>query len=229
MVLLIISIYILSRVVIGYNLLESGSIGGYPSYSEYKEILLNIYNTYPDIVRIGNVTNLSSGETIPYIKLSIDTNYSSKGGILITAAMNTLQPLASAQVLYNVMRLLEERDEKYARTILKQSEIWYIIYRAVPIINIRAYQEFTNQYLETHKFVGIYKNLQTECEEDSRLNGIHLNRNFPYAWNLTNIENSTDPCSNFYQGSYPLEAEETAGIVSFIEDKEITMWIHYDG
>lgn len=124
MVLLIISIYILTRDVIGYNLLESGSIGGYPSYSEYNHILLNIYNSYPEIVRLGNVTNLSSGEAIPYIHLSIDTNYSAKGGILITAAMNTLQPLATAQVLYNIIRLLEERDEKYARTILKQSEIW---------------------------------------------------------------------------------------------------------
>ena len=73
MVLFIIGIFVSYGAVFGDDVNDKGSLGGYHTYSELQDILQDYYVHYPDIVTIGNLTTLPSGEAINYIKLTIDS------------------------------------------------------------------------------------------------------------------------------------------------------------
>ena len=208
--------------------LEEGSVGGYLSYTDVLGMIKNLELTYPDIVSSGSIGKSTQEREIPYLKLSLPSNISSgdvsnKGNLLISAGMYTSQPLAVSQALYNVQVLLRDLDTVDMRMLLKKTNIWVI-----PMINVDSFEVFASHYESDEEFLVLTKNQLETCERAEHLNGINLNRNFEVNWE-EDLEASKNGCDKNYKGTSPFSASETAAIRDFVEEKEIQVWIDYDG
>jgi carboxypeptidase T len=205
-----------------------GSVGGYLSYMDVLGMIQMLELTYPDIVSSGSIGKSTQDREIPYLKLSIPSNLSSdgvsnKGNLLISAGMYTAQPLAISQALYNVQFLLQDLDTVDMRMLLKKTDIWVI-----PMINVDSFEVFAFHYESDEEFLALNKNQQKTCDRADHLNGINLNRNFGVNWE-EDLEASKNGCDKNYKGASPFSASETAAIRDFVEEKDIHIWIDYDG
>ena len=212
----------------GVSDINKGSLGGYFTYKEVLQMIETLQQDYPDLISTGFIGETDQGRSIPYLKLSMQSNYnlgdvSLKGNLLISAGMYTSQPLSVSQSLYNIQSFIKDLDTVDIRMVLKKTNIW-----VVPMINIDSFELFAQHYSSEEEFIALYKNQAKTCDDDSDKNGINLNRNFESSWK-EDLDATSDGCDKSYKGDRPFQANETSAIREFISDKEISIWIDYDG
>ncbi|MGI8574097.1 MAG: M14 family zinc carboxypeptidase, partial [Egibacteraceae bacterium] len=97
--------------------------------------------------------------------------------------------------------LLENRNSRRIRRLLATTELWF-----VPVANPDGY-DYT--FTEGNRLWR--KNLRDNDDdgEITGLDGVDLNRNFPYRWGWDNEGSSPEPSSQVYRGTGPASEPET--------------------
>ncbi|CAG9310594.1 unnamed protein product [Blepharisma stoltei] len=215
-------IYFLSALKFFASAFGDGSLDGYFTYSEIISFMQNLTSTFPGLARSGTIGKTYNGEDIHYLQLSTTSGLSQdqKTGIVITAAQFAGYPQGVSQVMFTAQEFSNSySSDPNATFILSVSNIWLI-----PVINVDGYKNIENVYRESKSFDVNLKNLNTSgCSTGG---GVNLDRNWGYKWD--HGESSNDPCDPTYHGWNAFSEPETSALRSFIEDKNITLWVHYD-
>jgi hypothetical protein len=193
-----------------------GSLDGFFSYSDIKTWTSLAASRNSSIVYAGSIGTSSDGLEIPYVRLSSSDNKLSKVDVLISAGTSTA-PLHASLVVYFFNDILQAEGLEY---LLATRNFWF-----VPVINADSYSLMGTTFNSSSNYTFFTKNRQSSDCNSTAQQGINLDRNFPYEWNLT----TSDGCRDEYAGPSAQSAAEVKSILTFISKLSLKAWIHFDG
>lgn len=213
------------------NLLMSGSVQGYLTYSEfwaYWEQLRKSYPTYfSKKIQIGN-----SWERRPMWGFYFGENvhegqkyHAERNIVFITALHHAREPLTVTMVLFMMISILRERGvcgQAESDTALK----WKLFFRNnifffIPFVNPDSYlfieQYYNNPNTELRdKAMMVRKNRNVDESCSKFTGGVDLNRNYSFKFALDEKGSSSNPCEEDYRGVHPFSEPETQAVRNFV-------------
>ncbi|WP_102348474.1 M14 family metallopeptidase [Bacillus sp. Marseille-P3661] len=200
------------------------------TYDSLTEDMVELSQTYPELISYKSLTTTEYGRNIWAIKLG-----HGETSILLNGAHHAREWLTSALLMkmietyadaYKTKQTIEHLDPN----ILNGISIWF-----VPMVNPDGVtlQQFGihafPRYLHT-ELLKMNKRSVNFKRWKANLNGIDLNRQYPANWeNIKGV--SKKPSYQFYKGSSPLEAKEVKALVDFTYEikPEIAVSYHSSG
>jgi len=205
---------------VNYN---SGSMGGYLTYSEMLQELDDMKRLYPSLITTRN--NISTFETaqgrgIQYVKISDNpsTDESSvEPQMLYTAIHHAREPLSLQETIFYMWYLLENYEsDAEIKAIVENTELFF-----VPCINPDGYihNETTNP-----NGGGMWRKNR---KNNGNSRGVDNNRNYGYVnssgnetWNTIG---TSGPNGDTYAGSAPFSEPENQAIRWLVEQNNFKM------
>ena len=184
--------------------ISSGSISGYPSYTEANDILNFFLFQYPHLLTRESIgKSFEDREIFAYRLFRQSTPpIMSVPRLLVTSLLHGREPVTLSLALTTMGTLLEESAANVSDIVYLTStrELYF-----VPFMNPDAYA------LSSADGSFVYrKNRRPTCPDHPENSGIDLNRNFDYHW-----EKVADPCTLEYAGTAPFSEPETQALRDF--------------
>jgi hypothetical protein len=194
------------------------TINGYDCLRTVKgtnETMIALKNDFPDLVAIMDIGYSyrvqdpipgETGYTIRLVKITSPQGISEKAKVFVVAGVHARE-YAPPEI---VLRFAEKLAEGYGKDadiswILDHVEIYVL-----PIANPDA-----RQIAETVQDFSGRKNRHFSGCSESSLDGVDLNRNFPFKYSEAGT--SDDPCAENFRGSNELSEVESKAIFDFAE------------
>ena len=145
--------------------------------------------------------------------------------LLITGMHHGREPLgmhAALSFVHWIVAASEAGSTAYAAQ-LRHAAIW-----VVPCVNPDAYQYNLDHF--TSRKIMARKNVRHTCDESHasyEAQGVDLNRNYDFAWDINNQGSSPDPCAEDYRGTAPFSEPETLAIKNFVESRHFSIALNW--
>lgn len=195
---------------------NSGSMGGFLTYSEMLQELDDMATLYPNLISVKQgISNFSTeeGRPIYWVRMSDNPNSNeAEPEMLYTAIHHAKEPASLQQTIFYMWYLLENygtNDEVQA--ILNNTELYFI-----PCINPDGYiyNETTNP-----NGGGLWrKNRRDNLDGEY---GVDLNRNYSFQWGGAGTSSNTN--NDVYHGPNSFSEVETQAIKWFCEQHDFKM------
>ena len=195
---------------------DYGSMGGYYTYEEIIEHLIDLNIEYPNLVSdLQYLGESHEGRPIYAIKLSDNPNVDEgEPEVLYTGLHHAREPMSYMNLFYYMYWLVENYgSDAEATALLNNREMWFI-----PMVNPDGL--VYNQEINSNGGGMQRKNHRNTCssnDDQYDWDGIDLNRNYGYQWAYDDEGSSPDPCSQTYRGTGPFSEPETQIIRDFVE------------
>ena len=170
------------------------------------EAMFDLESDYPDLVTIQSIGKSHLGADIYSMKISADSEASSKGVVLLTSGLHARE-YAPPELL---MRFAESLVGNYdavsdTKWILERTEIHIVLY-----VNPDGRRK-----AEVQPGTSWRKNVNPGASScSSNKIGVDINRNFDFLWGNTNGA-SSNPCASDYMGPYKQSEPETIALVEY--------------
>lgn len=142
-----------------------------------------------------------------------DKVFKDKPNILIIGQIHSEEPIG----LEISLKFIEFLTENKSHNLLK-SYNFYII----PTLNPEGFSLVNGGISNFHR--KNKKDTNKNGQFDIVIDGVDLNRNFPFNWN---IDENTCPENRYYAGEYPASEIEVQSLISFFEENHIFLTINY--
>ena len=192
--------------------IDSGSINGYFSLSEIRDLLTNYSLANPSLI-LESIGTTYFNETIPALKFL--SPHSPR--ILVVGGHHARELVSITQVLYSLDYLVQSlsKGEKL------EKEIWF-----VPILNVDGFQMICDHFNTTGEILEIRKNIRPGgC--NIQHDGVDLNRNYGYKWGYDNIGSSNNACDEDFRGESAFSELETQAIRELVKIQDFAAVISY--
>jgi len=198
------------------NVLSSGPVKGYASWSQVVELFDRFIQWYPSLLKHISIGKSVEGRDLHVwvvgahpegggsdgVSNATDAGAGGVPEVLLTGEHHAREPLSLTTVVYYVGRLLQNymRGERYARYVLHNRVIY-----TLPFVNPDGYV-----YIEEHpdKARVVRKNRRPTCSNDPALGGVDINRNYDWKWQ----QDESKKCDEEYSGEAPFSEPETQAI-----------------
>ena len=185
------------------------------------ERLLNTWHRdYPDVTRLETIGISHSGRPIYALAISSGPkdSWTTKRSVLLNGAHHGNEPMSVEFVLDAAQRLLRSQTEKdgFAAPILKDTVVW-----VVPVVN----PDGLHRFLEVSSHLG-RKNGREHgpMKGPDRVDGVDLNRNYPFKWGALGNRGSKPWKSSVYYRGPSAGSEPEVQAMMRLADKERFDW-----
>lgn len=204
-----------------------GQINKYPLDTDYhknKDILNSINKwskAYPSVF-YSEVIGYSSNDKLPMRSFKISFNPQEKQfdkpSILIIGQIHASEPLG-VEICMGFAEYLLKNYQKNERI---KSLLRAYSFHFIPTLNPEGFEVVSSGAYANHR-----KN-KTDTNANKRfdrgIDGVDLNRNFPFNWNNETQSLSTDP---YYAGPNPASESETIAIMDYMRRKRFYLTVNY--
>lgn len=190
------------------DVLDHGSMTGFPSYSEASVMLDHWVVEFPDVLYKERIGASYQERNIYAYVLGARRGKGNVGvapaQVLITSLMHAREPAGLTTVLYFLGRMLElyDKQDPEALYVVQSREIWI-----VPFVNPDGY--LANEVSLDRM---IRKNQRPTCSGRPEESGVDINRNFGVHWRA-----AYPNCTEEYEGTEPFSEPETQAIKHVVE------------
>ncbi len=207
---------------------KPGTMGGYFTYKEMLDILDSMAVRYPLLISkrtdIDTITTHQNNRLF-YIKLSDNVMQEEIGEpkVLYTALHHAREPNGLSQMIFYVWYLLENYGSDPTVTkIVNQTQLYF-----VPCVNPDGYQQ--NQV--TNPAGGGLWRKNMWKDEEGKLKGVDLNRNYGHYWGYDDVGSSNNPNSQTFRGKSGFSEPETRSLrnLCLVHDFKIALNYHTFG
>jgi murein tripeptide amidase MpaA len=194
---------------------HSGINGQFYSYKEVVAELMNLEQTFPDIVQVVDIGDSFQNRDIYAIKLSDNVITNEDEAEVVFLGCHHAREWIAVDVPIRIARRLATgyASDDRIRSLLDRSEVWI-----VPIVNPDG--------LEYSIYVYRYWRKNRRMNADGSY-GVDLNRNYSYQWGYDNIGSSSNPVSNTYRGTAPFSEPETRAVRDFVQAHDFQVLISF--
>lgn len=187
-----------------------------------EEAMRSLADAYPDITKLVTFGQSVQGEDLLAIKVSANADRGRDGRKPVVMYVS-LQHAREWIVGEVNLRLLHYYLENYGvddtvTDIVDDNELWFVL-----VANPDGYDyTFTDDRLWR-------KNLADNDGdgEITTVDGVDLNRNWPFRWGYDNEGSSDDPTSATYRGPSPASEPETQAMMDLVERLDPAFFINY--
>lgn len=187
-----------------------GSMGGYYTLQEVKNVLDSMHKKYPNLVsqrmQAGGLNSIE-GRPLLYVRISKDpNNVQAVPKLFYNALIHAREPMGMQQLIFFMWYLLEN----YATS----AEVKYLVdnleFYFLPVMNPDGYEY---NYASYPSGGGMWR--KNRRDNGGGAFGVDLNRNFGYEWGYDNNGSSPDPTNETYRGTGGFSEPETQTISEF--------------
>ncbi|MGZ3919132.1 MAG: M14 family zinc carboxypeptidase [Bacteroidia bacterium] len=191
-----------------------GSMGGFFTWNEMKQILDSMVLLYPNLISIKQPLSQQSieGRDIYYVRMSDNPNTDEpEPEVLYTALHHAREPASLSQLIFYMWYLLENyATDPDVQATLNNTELYF-----VPCVNPDGY--VYNQTTNPNGG-GMWR-------KNRRLNagstyGVDLNRNYGYNWGYDNVGSSPTSSSDTYRGTAGFSEPEIQAMRDFCNSRQ---------
>lgn len=201
-----------------------GSMAGYFTYEEMIIILEWMQNQYPGLIsKLDTISNIKThdGNVIHYLKVSDNPNVKeiNEPQVLYTALHHAREPNSLSQMIFYLWYLLENYNkDPEIKYLVDNTEMYFI-----PCVNPDGY--IIN---ETNKpdGGGMWRK-NGKKDDEGKLKGVDLNRNYGYKWGYDNQGSSTNVNSETYRGTEGFSEPETQAVRELCVDNKFLLTLNY--
>jgi len=195
---------------------NSGSMGGFLTYSQMLQELDDMANLYPNLITIKQpISNFSTVEGRPIFWVKISDNPSideTEPEILYTAVHHAREPGSLQQTIFYMWYLLENYNSSdEVQALINNTEMYF-----VPCVNPDGY--IYNETTDPSGGGMWRKNRRDNLDGNF---GVDLNRNYGYQWGGAGT--STNTSSDVYLGTSAFSEVETQAMKWFCEQHNFKM------
>ena len=202
--------------------LDQGIMDGYLSIDEAYNYMKELCIKYPSLVSPLELGLTFGKHLIKGLKITNHLSTEDKGIVIISAGQIGGIPISTTAALYTASRFLASNSINEKELSLNTTEIYIF-----PLMNPDGYFYSQSLHYAGNRFVQVLKNTNfTDCL-NLHSNGVRLNRNWGYMWNITGVS-SPYGCNNTYPGTNAFSEIETYSLKNFFEGKTISAWLHYE-
>lgn len=190
-----------------------GSMGGYFTWNEMKQILDSMALLYPNLITVKQALSPQSieGRDIFYVKISDNPNADeSEPEVLYTALHHAREAASLSQLIFYMWYLLENYSTNPdIQATVNSTEMFF-----VPCVNPDGYV-----YNQTTNPNGGGMWRKNRRNNGSNF-GVDLNRNYGNHWGYDNIGSSATSSSDTYRGTGPFSEPETQAVRDFCNSRQ---------
>lgn len=190
---------------------------GFAVDASYKDVwmvedLLWAYHLqHPDITRIYELGRSRQGRPILAIRVTDNPDRDEDELAVLLNGGAHGHELLSVDYAFDALRqLLEQRTEPRVRRWIEELDLW-----VVPMVSPDG--NWTLLRTLNARKVGRRNGMDSDrdCVFEPRVDGVDLNRNYPFGWGILGEEgSSSDPASPYYRGEEPASEPETRALVA---------------
>ncbi|MCW3076872.1 MAG: Carboxypeptidase [Bacteroidetes bacterium] len=191
-----------------------GSMGGFFTWNEMKQILDSMALLYPNLISVKQPLSPQSieGRDIYYVRMSDNPNTDeAEPELLYSALHHAREPASLSQLIFYMWYLLENyATDPDVKATLDNTELYF-----VPCVNPDGY--VYNQTTNPNGG-GMWR-------KNRRINGggsfgVDINRNYGYNWGYDNIGSSPTGSSDTYRGTAGFSEPETQAMRNFCNSRQ---------
>ncbi len=182
-----------------------GTMGGYFRYQEMLDIVDQMAQMYPNLVKARQPITTSytthEGRPVYWLKISDNPNVDeAEPELLYDGVHHAREPNSKSQLLFYMWYLLENYDnDPEVKYLVDNTEMYF-----VPCLNPDGYI-----YNETTNPDGGGMWRKNRKDNGDGTFGVDLNRNYGYQWGFDNAGSSPNTNSQTYRGTAPFSEPET--------------------
>ncbi len=190
---------------------QPGTMGGYFRYQEMLDIVDQMAQQYPNIVKakqpISSVVTTHEGRPIYWLKISDNPSQDeAEPELLYTGVHHAREPNSLSQMIFYMWYLLEHYEtDPEVKYLVDNTEMYF-----VPCLNPDGYV-----YNETTNPDGGGFWRKNRRDNGDGTFGVDLNRNYGYEWGFDDSGSSPNTNSQTYRGPSPFSEPETQMIRDF--------------
>jgi len=191
-----------------------GSMGGYFTWNEMKQILDSMALLYPNLITVKQALTPQSieGRDIFYVKISdnptVDEN---EPELLYTALHHAREAASLSQLIFYMWYLLENyATNPDVQATLNNTELYFI-----PCVNPDGYV-----YNQTTNPNGGGMWRKNRRNNGGGTFGVDLNRNYGHNWGYDNVGSSPTSSSDTYRGTAGFSEPETQAVRDFCNNRQ---------
>ncbi len=195
-----------------------GSMAGYPTISEYLQMLDTLSYFYPGLVKEKeSIGKTFEKRDIYLLRVTNQAVQRDKKKVLITGLHHAREGCSLTAPLYYLCNLLQNYGEDSLSTfILDNRELFFVL-----MVNPDgyAYNERTNP-----EGFGMWRKNRTPFSGEY---GVDLNRNYSYYWGYDDNGSSPSPWYDTHRGPHPFSEEETKAVKNLCETNSFSIALNY--
>ena len=197
-----------------------GTMGGYFTWNEMKQILDSMVLLYPNLItaKIPLSQQSIEGRDIYYLKISDNPNVDeAEPELLYSALHHAREPASLSQLIFYMWYLLENyATDPDVKATLDNTELFF-----VPCVNPDGY--VYNQ--TTNPNGGGMWRKNRRVNGDATI-GVDLNRNYGYNWGFDNTGSSPTTSNDTYRGTSGFSEPETQSMRNFCNSRQFVTAIN---
>uniref|UniRef100_V5GJF2 Zinc carboxypeptidase A 1 n=1 Tax=Anoplophora glabripennis TaxID=217634 RepID=V5GJF2_ANOGL len=171
----------------------------YHTLSEINEWLVNLRDTYPEVVTLIEVNATYEGRTILGVKVQYPTSNVSQS-VFVESTIHAREWITSATTTYILNELLTSTNTTISE--LARKHVWYFF----PVFNPDGFQF-------SHTTDRMWR--KTRVPHSVLCIGADPNRNWDYHWGAAGTSNS--PCTEIYRGPEPFSEPSCRVMSEYID------------
>lgn len=192
---------------------QGKSLEGYHSSTEVQESLEATARAYPALTKLIEIGKTSRGRPIPAIIISAQPEDTSKPVVLFNS-MHHARELMTTEVTLHIIKVLTEGFGQDSEVSTWLNSMRIVV---VPQVNPDG-----NDLV--HQGNNMWR--KNAWEDNGRLTGVDLNRNYPAFWNSCNGSSGTKSSAT-YRGPTPASEPETQALINLVRSMRPVMDISY--
>ncbi len=202
---------------------NTGSMGGYLTYSELLSELDDMRNLFPNLITAKtpiSTTLTHENREIYWLRISDnpDVDENEEPEVLYVSLIHAREPGSMQQMVFFMWYILENYStDPEIKNLLDNTELYFI-----PCLNPDGYiyNELTNP-----NGAGFWRKNRRDNGDGTF--GVDINRNFGYKWGNDDNGSSPNSGSEIYRGPAPFSEPESQNLKTFIEQREFKIALNY--
>ncbi len=193
-------------------------MGGYHTYGEAVDIMNQLVNDYPSIIKMENIGAGHNGNIIWALKVSDNVHVEeNEPEVLYTGITHAREPISLEICLdFAAWLVTNYGSDPTATNLVNNRQIWFI-----PIINPDGY-EYNRQ--TNPNGGGMWRKNR---RNNGGSYGVDNNRNYTFQWGYDDYGSSPSPSSETYRGPSAGSEPENQAVMQLCEDHEFVLALHY--
>ncbi|MCE3260457.1 MAG: C-terminal target protein, partial [Bacteroidetes bacterium] len=191
-----------------------GSMGGFFTYDEMKQILDSMALLYPNLISVKQALNPLSieGRELWMVKISDNPSMDeAEPEVLYNSLHHAREAASLSQLIFYMWYLLENyATNPDIQATINNTELYF-----VPCVNPDGYV-----YNQTTNPNGGGMWRKNRKVNGGGTFGVDLNRNYGHNWGYDNVGSSNNPSSDTYRGTAAFSEPETQAMKNFCESRQ---------